>query len=133
MVDGPSRKVLVVDDEPDAVEFVRAVMEDIGLDVVSAGNGADGIAAARAEAPDLIVLDVQMPGMDGFTVFSELRRAPELAGIPVVMLTGVKEKVGIEFSAQTVGEFVGQEPDAYIEKPIDPGSLQDTARRLLGL
>ncbi|MFO8008615.1 MAG: response regulator [Candidatus Brocadiia bacterium] len=125
------KKVLVVDDEPDAVEFVRAVMEEAGYEVVSASNGSDGLAAAQAEAPDLVVLDVQMPGMDGFTVFGKLRKTTGLQEVPVIMLTGVGQKVGIGFGAEEMGDYFGQEPDAYIEKPVDPQLLQQKARSLL--
>ena len=88
MAEEIKRKVLVVDDEPDAVEFVQAVLEEAGYEVAGAADGEAGLEAARAQVPDLVILDVQMPGKDGFTVFAEMRKDPELAGIPVVMLTG---------------------------------------------
>ncbi len=131
MTEELKKKVLVVDDEPDSIEFVRAVMEEAGYEVICASNGADGLAAAQAEAPDLVVLDVQMPGMDGFTVFGRMRQSPDLQEVPVVMLTGVGEKLGIEFGADEMGEYFGEEPDAYIEKPVDPQLLQQKARSLL--
>ncbi|MHC5035480.1 MAG: response regulator [Planctomycetota bacterium] len=125
-------KVLVVDDEPDAVEFVRTVLEEAGYEVLSAANGDAGLAKARAEAPDLIILDVQMPGKDGFTVFAEARGDEQLKGIPVVMLTGVGEKMGIAFSAEDMGDYLGEEPNAYVEKPVDPEVLEATVRDLIG-
>jgi CheY-like chemotaxis protein len=126
------KRILVVDDEPDAVEFVRAVMEEAGHEVVSASNGDEGLQAARSEGPDLIILDVQMPGKDGFTTFAELRQDDDLAAIPVVMLTGVGEKLGIGFTSEDMGDFIGQEPDAYVEKPVDPARLTETVESLLG-
>jgi len=132
MTDASGKKILVVDDEPDAVEFVRAVMEEAGHRVVSASGGDEGLAKARAESPDLIVLDVQMPGKDGFTTFAELRRDAQLASIPVVMLTGVGEKLGIGFSAEDMGDFIGEEPEAYVEKPVDPARLAGTVAELRG-
>ncbi len=131
MSEQPRRKILVVDDEPDAVEFVRVAMEEAGYDVVSAGNGAEGLAVARAEKPDLVVLDVQMPEKDGFSTFSDMRRDAELKSIPVIMLTGVGEQTGIRFSAKEMGEFLGEEPEAYAEKPIDPEALQRTVAEVL--
>lgn len=125
-------KVLVVDDEPDAVEFVRTVLEEAGYEVSSAPDGEAGLAAARAERPDLVVLDVQMPGKDGFTVFAEMAKDEELGAIPVVMLTGVGERLGVPFSAEEMGEYYGAEPAAYVEKPVDPAALQETVRRVLG-
>jgi len=127
-----AREVLVVDDEPDSVEFVSTVLEEAGYEVRSVSNGDAGLASARRKTPDLIILDVQMPGKDGFVVFAELRRDPRLRGIPVIMLTGVEEKVGISFSANEMSEFLGHEPDAYVEKPVDPATLHQTVQRLLG-
>ena len=131
MAEEIKRKVLVVDDEPDAVEFVQAVLEEAGYEVAGAADGVAGLEAARAQAPDLVILDVQMPGKDGFTVFAEMRKDPELAGIPVIMLTGVGERMGISFSAEAMGDYLGEEPDAYVEKPVDPDILQSTVRDLL--
>ncbi len=132
MGEGGNRKILVVDDEPDAIEFVRAVMEEAGYEVVSASSGDEGIQAALAERPDLIILDVQMPGKDGFTTFAEMRANADLKGIPVAMLTGVGEKTGIRFSAEDMGDYIGAEPEAYVEKPIEPETLVQTVRSLLG-
>jgi CheY-like chemotaxis protein len=131
MAEAAKGRVLVVDDEPDAVEFVRAVMEEAGCEVLSAADGDAGIETALAESPDLVILDVQMPGKDGFAVFSEMMGHPQLRDTPVVMLTGVGERTGLHFSADQMGEYFGKEPAAYLEKPIDPEALQETARRLL--
>ena len=125
-------KVLVVDDEPDAVEFVRAVMEEAGYQVVTASDGVEGLEKAAKEKPDLVLLDVQMPRKDGFVAFTEMRQDPQLKAIPVVMLTGVGERTGIRFSAEDMGDYLGEEPDAYVEKPVDPEVLQETVRKLLG-
>jgi len=126
------RKILVVDDEPAAVEFVKAILEGDGTTVISASDGKAGLEAAAKEKPDLVVLDVQMPGMNGFQVFAELRKNEATAGIPVVMLTGVAEKTGIGFSKEDMGEFLGGEPAGYCEKPVDPAALQETVEKALG-
>ena len=125
-------RVLVVDDEPDAVEFVKTVMEEAGYEVISASNGVEGLEKARAERPALIILDVQMPQKDGFSTFADLRKDPQLKSIPVVMLTGVGERTGIHFSARDMADYLGQEPNAYVEKPVDPAVLQRTVREALG-
>jgi len=126
-----SEKILVVDDEPDAVEFVRTILEEGGYEVVAASNGVEGLQKARSEKPDLVVLDIQMPKKDGFGVFADMRRDSELRSIPVVMLTGVGERTGIHFSAEDMGEYLGEEPSAYVEKPVDPDVLRQTVDRLL--
>ncbi len=132
MAEDIKRKILVVDDEPDAVEFVKTVMEEAGYCVVAASNGVEGLEKARTEKPDLAILDVQMPEKDGFMTFADMRKDPELKGIPVVMLTGVGEKVGIRFSAKDMGDYLGEEPNAYVEKPVNPQVLQETVAKLLG-
>ena len=129
--EGP-QKILVVDDDPDAVEFVRTVMEEAGYEVIPASDGVEGLQRAREESPALAIVDIQMPQKDGFTMFADMRKDEKLKAIPVVMLTGVGERVGIRFSARDMGDYLGEEPEAYIEKPVDPALLQETVNRLLG-
>ena len=125
-------KVLVVDDEADAREFVRAILEPEGWEVSEAADGVAGLAAAKTQKPDLIVLDVQMPKQDGFVTFGELIKEPKTADIKVLMLTGVGEKMGIKFSAGSMGEYLGKEPDAYVEKPIDPETFKRVVKKVMG-
>jgi CheY-like chemotaxis protein len=125
------KTVLVVDDEADAVDFVRAVLENEETRVISARNGELGLRAAREQGPDLLVLDVQMPKKDGFTVLAELKQDPATSDIPVIMLTALGETSGVEFSKSDVGEFIGAEPDAYVEKPVAPAALKAAVARLL--
>jgi CheY-like chemotaxis protein len=125
-------KVLVVDDESDARQFVRAIMEGDGWEVFEAGDGEAALAEAKRLKPDLIVLDVQMPKKDGFAVFAELAGSPDTGTIRVIMLTGVRQKVGIGFSADDMDEYMGKQPDAYVEKPIDPAAFKRVVRRVTG-
>ena len=106
------RKALVVDDESDAREFVRAILEPEGWEVFEAEDGKVGIAKAKEIRPDLAVLDVEMPNVNGFQVFTELIKAPETQNTKVIMLTGVADKLGMRFSADDMGNFLGKEPDA---------------------
>ncbi len=117
-------KALVVDDESDAREFVRAILEPEGWDVIEAEDGEIGLQKAKESQPDLAVLDVEMPNMNGFEVFTELIKLPETAGTKIIMLTGVADKLGMRFSADDMGNFLGREPDAYVEKPIDPNQFK---------
>jgi len=126
------KTILVVDDEPDAVDFVTEVLEGEGYKVISAPDGSKGLAAMRKEKPDLVVLDVQMPEMDGFEVFQEMKKDENLKSVPVIMLTGIKDKVGIGFSADEMKSYMGERPNAYIEKPIDPAKLRQTVKEVLG-
>ena len=127
------KRVLVVEDDPDAIDMVEAMLSEIGgITTLSAKDGDSGLEKAKEIRPDLIILDVHMPGKSGFEVFSALKKDQSLKDTPVIMLTGVKQKTGLGFSAQDMGEYLGSEPEAYIEKPVDPTRLQSTVSRLLG-
>ena len=95
-----------------------------GMDVAEAADGEAGLAAARAERPDAVVLDVMMPGMDGFEVLRAMRADPDLAAIPVVILTA-KASVGAEREGWDAGAT------AYLTKPFTGAALAGTLRRLL--
>ena len=124
-------KILIADDEPDCIDFVREALADGPYDVVSASDGEEALNVARAEAPNLIILDVQMPKATGFEVFQRLRQEAGLASVPVIMLTGIAEKTGVKVDGRDMGAFMGSEPDAYIDKPIEPIVLQQAVKRLL--
>jgi len=126
------RKALVVDDESDARAFVCTILKKDGWDVAEAENGTTGLEKAKALRPELIVLDVQMPEKDGFLLFTDLIKDPDTRDCKVIMLTGVADKVGIRFSGEEMGEFLGKEPDAYVEKPIDPDAFRRVVRRVMG-
>jgi len=121
--------VLVADDEPDAIAFVTNVLEE-EFEVLGVSDGVKALQAAKERRPALAILDVQMPNKDGFTALYDLRRDPATQSIPVVLLTAVTERTGISFSAQAIEEYMGERPEAYVEKPIDPQKLLETARRL---
>ncbi len=115
--------ILVVDDEKYNLEFISSIVEDENIEVLTAGDGEEGLLIAKENIPDLIILDVQMPKKDGFTTFMELKQDVKTKNIPVVMLTGIGEKRGIHFSKEEMGDFYGTEPNEYVEKPIDPEKL----------
>ena len=127
------KKVLIVDDEPDAIDIVEAMLSEIeGVSTFSANDGDSGLEKAKEVNPDLIILDIQMPGKNGFDVFCELKKTESTKNISVIMLTGVGEKTGIRFSSPNMEEFLGASPDAYIEKPVDAVTLQNTVIKLIG-
>ena len=130
-----SRKktVLIVDDQADARAFTRTVVSQVGtFDIQMATNGEEALQYLfQNEAPDLIVLDVVMPGMDGFTFFREIRGRPETKSIPVVMLTGVSTDLGIQFTPAGIREHFGSAPVAFLEKPVEPKELEDAVRSAL--
>ena len=119
------KKILVVDDEPDMVTYISTFLEDEGYAVLSAQDGPEGLAKARAESPDLITLDINMPGMSGVEVLTTLRRDPDLAQIPVIIITGVNG-----FRELTDHRGV-RPPEGFLQKPIDLPVLISTVQNLL--
>jgi two-component system cell cycle response regulator DivK len=104
-------RILVVDDDARNLRLAAAALEQAGHEVLSAEGGADGIEAARAHAPDLVLIDVQMPGMDGITALRRLRAEPSTATLKVVALTALAMKGDAE-------RLIGEGFDGYLEKPI---------------
>ncbi len=123
---GQTRTVLVVDDEAVARDFHRTILESMDWKVIEASDGETARKIALEQKPQLILLDIQLPGESGFSVFAELRENQATADIPVIMVTGLTERTGIQFSQKEMGEFIGKEPEAYLEKPVDPEVLKST-------
>ena len=110
------KKVLIADDHPEAVELVRVTLEDEDYEIVNTSNGKETLKKARAEKPDIVLLDVVMPKMDGFEVCRQLRKDPQTKEILIVMLTAKGQEVDKER-----GRKVGA--DDYITKPFSPSAL----------
>jgi Fe-S oxidoreductase/CheY-like chemotaxis protein len=119
-----SRKVLVVDDQPDIVTYLEALLQDNGYEVATAYNGDEGIRTAKEFRPDVITLDVTMPGKSGISVFHELRNTPELESIPVFIVTGV-----IDFR-QLMYQRTVEAPEGFMQKPINEDLFLMTVDRL---
>ena len=117
-------KVLIVDDEPDILEFLHYNLSRNGFDVIQATNGLDAINIANREIPDLILLDIMMPGMDGVETCYELRKNNALDNTIIAILTARSE----EYS-----EIAGLEAgaDDYIQKPIRPRLLLTRIKALM--
>jgi len=128
------KTILIVDDQEDARVFVESALCEMGdFNIVTAPDGQSGLQKAKESTPDLIVMDVMMPKTDGFNAFHAMRKVEHLAKTPIIMLTGVSEQTGIAFSEKDMGEFLGAEPFAFLDKPVDPEVLQQTARDALGM
>ena len=117
-------KILVVDDEPEAVELVEFNLKKAGFDVITATDGAQALKQARSVQPHLIVLDLMLPEIDGLEVCKMLRRDPATARIPIIMLTAkaaeVDRIVGLELGA-----------DDYVTKPFSPRELVLRVNKIL--
>ena len=121
-------KVLVIDDEPDLVEMMKMALEG-QFEVIVAYDGKEGVAKARAERPDAIVLDIMMPEKDGFTACRELKADPQTTPIPVLIVTGVAEYFGrTQYSKKSGMEM---EAEDFISKPVDPNELVRRVAALL--
>ncbi len=119
-----AKKVLLVDDEQDILELLRYNLEREGIQVFTAVNGREALQTAKRELPDLAVLDIMMPGMDGVEVCSELRRTPGLEGLLIAFLTARTEDY-----SHIAGYEAGA--DDYINKPVRPKVFVSKVQALL--
>jgi DNA-binding response OmpR family regulator len=118
------KHVLVVDDHPPTVRLIRKALENEGLRVTTARNGAECLLAVEDERPDLIILDVIMPVMDGFQTLRVLREREETKSLPVVILS-------IRSDDQDILKGLATGADIYVTKPFKMEELVLAARRLL--
>ena len=124
------KKILVIDDDIDLVEIIRVTLENEGYEVLDAQSGDRGLALARQDIPDLIVLDVMMGKVDeGFQVAYELRNGESTRDIPILMLTAVTDQTGFNFDPAKDGEFLPV--NEFLEKPVSPRKLVDLVRKHL--
>ncbi len=116
MVAAMNKKVLVVEDDRDILQLVKMYLEKEGFRTLSASNGAEALRQARSEHPDLVVLDLMLPELDGLEVCKKLRMSPQTSMLPIIMLTARSEEsdtvVGLELGA-----------DDYVTKPFSPKAL----------
>jgi two-component system, OmpR family, response regulator MtrA len=117
-------RVVVADDDEDVRDLVRFKLEQVGMDVVGVGDGAAALEACREHGPDLVLLDLMMPGMSGLDVCRSLRASDTLAAVPVIMLTARAQESDI---AQ--GFEAGA--DDYVVKPFSPRELSSRVQALL--
>ena len=127
-----NKKILVVDDDPSVIASVEAVLKSKSYQTVTAPDGNEGLKKVVEEKPDLIILDVIMPGKHGFTVCKELKTDPKynsFAKIPVLMLTvypGEKDKMNLSML-----EGMTMEAEDYLQKPFDPDELLERVDKLI--
>ena len=117
-------RVLVVEDNPVNLELVTELLEQEGCQVLSAQSAEDGLRLAAAERPDLVLMDLQLPGMTGYAATSRLKADPNTAAIPVMALTSFAMR-GDDRKAREAG------CDAYLTKPLDTQVFRETLRRIL--
>jgi DNA-binding response OmpR family regulator len=115
--------ILVVDDDPDIARFVEVNLRSAGYEVSVAGDGEEALERASEIRPDLVLLDVMMPRLDGFSTIERLRADPATADIPVVVVTG-------RASAADLARGAELGVDAYVIKPFEPAELVSAVLRL---
>jgi two-component system cell cycle response regulator DivK len=120
-----SKKILVVEDTEDNRQILRDLLGMAGYDMVEAHDGAEGVAKAAEHRPDLILMDIQMPVMDGYEATRRIKADPELKAIPIVAVTSYALS-GDEQKTRDAG------CDAYIAKPYSPRQMLAKVREILG-
>ena len=118
------KKILVIEDDPATSRLVDYSLRHEGYEVIIAFNGLEGIKKAINEAPDLVILDVMLPGMDGFEVCHRLRAVPATVNLPILMFSAKAQEID-----KNTGLKVGA--DDYLSKPADPAEIINRVRILL--
>jgi CheY-like chemotaxis protein len=119
------RTLVVADDEPDQVTFLATVFEDHGATVVQATDGDEALAAVRSTKPDLLTLDLEMPGLDVGDVFETLRKDPEFGNLKICIITGRPELRKLIYDRSV------RVPEGYLDKPVTEETLVRTIRKIL--
>ncbi len=118
--------ILCIEDEADMIDLIRWILERQGYTVRGALGGKEGLRQMREKRPDLVLLDIMMPEMDGWEVYREMKAEPDLQGIPVIVVTA---------KAQSIDKVLGlhiAKVDDYITKPFGPHELVQAVERVLG-
>jgi len=123
------KKILLVDDDPDFVEAVKVIVENGGYDVQVAYDGKEGLEAVEEEKPDLIVLDVMMPVMNGHEACALLKSDKATEDIPIILLTAVADRVTT--STYTHRDMLESEAEDYMPKPVEPDELLERIKSWL--
>jgi DNA-binding response OmpR family regulator len=123
--DNRSTKVVVVEDDPEMINLVKLILKKEGFDVTGAMGGRDGLEAIEKTKPDLVLLDLMMPDIDGWEVYQAMKASDYMKAIPVIIITA---------KAQSIDKVLGlhiAKVDDYITKPFSPGELVASVRKVL--
>jgi DNA-binding response OmpR family regulator len=122
------KKILLVDDDADFVEATKLILESKSYDVVVSYDGKEGLKKVQTEEPNLIILDVMMPEMDGYEVCAKIKSDPRFKDIPVLLLTAVGEAISTTKYTKEMGMKI--EADDYIPKPVELNELVERVENL---
>ena len=120
-----AKKILIVDDEPDIVDLLKIRIGSANYGIVTAEDGQDALEKIEQDIPDLLVLDIMMPKIDGYTLFKMLRTSPKYKHIPIIILTASVE-------LEDVRKCIKEGVEAYLRKPYKPEVLMGLIKGLLG-
>lgn len=117
-------KVLIVDDDDDSLAYLSSIVGEAGYAVDTLSDGSEAVARMRAEPPDMVFLDIQMPRVNGFRVLKAMREEESLAGIPVVFLSAISSVTGESYDPDKIQAQYGVRPDAFMPKTIEPDAVR---------
>jgi DNA-binding response OmpR family regulator len=122
-----NQHILCIEDEPEMIELVKLILERKGFRVTGALGGSKGLEALKQEIPDLILLDLMMPDMDGWEVYRQMKADPNLASIPVIVVTAKAQSID-----KVLGLHIAKVED-YVTKPFGPQELLASVNKVLGI
>lgn len=121
------KRVVCIEDEPEMIDLIRLILGRKGFQVIGADGGVEGLKTMRREKPDLVLLDLMMPDLDGWSVYKQMKSDASLKDIPVIVVTA---------KAQSVDKVLGlhiAKVDDYITKPFSPQELLESIEKVLGM
>lgn len=136
-------KILIVDDDPDILTYVSEILQDNAYETSTAGDGAAALASVREARPDLVILDLMMPGKSGIRFLNEIRQDAALRDVPILVLSGATGVTGVDMrkyleeppfrdrKEKALGVAPDITPDAYLDKPVDPAILLEAVGTLI--
>lgn len=122
---GTSKRAVYIEDEKEMVDLVRLILSRAGLEVIGANGGREGLETVRRELPDLVLLDLMMPDMDGWEVYQQMKAGDATRGIPVIVITAKSQNID-----RVLGLHIARVDD-YISKPFSPQELTDSVEKVL--
>jgi CheY-like chemotaxis protein len=125
-----AKKILIVDDEMEQIEFASTILEETGHTLITAMDGREGMNKAKAEKPDLILMDIMMPEQGGIGMYQNLKHDDETKDIPVIIVTGITRGGGFDDTLVRQDQEIPG-PDGYIEKPMNPEAVLKMVNDLL--
>lgn len=120
-----AKRVIYVEDEPEMIDLVRLILKRKGFEVIGANGGREGLTMIRQQLPDLVLLDLMMPDMDGWEVYQQMKSEVKTRNIPVIVITA---------KAQSIDKVLGlhiAKVDDYIAKPFSPNELLESVEKVL--